>query len=113
MKSSKYKKPWIWIGILILLSPIGLIFPEIFKAGGAWGEWGADEIEKILGYVPEGIKRLSRIWSSPVPDYTFSGWEGGVMAYIGYIFSGIIGVALVVGVSVLIGKFLAGKNGNT
>ena len=98
---------------MILLAPIGLILPEIFKAGGAWGEWGTDEAEKIIGYVPDGLKRLSKLWSSPITDYTFSGWETGVKSYIGYILSGIIGVALVIGLSILIGKFLVRKNGNT
>lgn len=113
MQNAKFKKLWIGIILLILLTPIGLILPELLKAGGAWGEWGAEEIEKIVGYIPEGLKRLSKLWSSPVPDYTFSKWETGVKAYIGYILSGIIGVALVIGVSFLIGRFLSRKNGNT
>ncbi len=113
MGKKEFKKLWLWILILILLAPLGLILPELFKAGGAWGEWGADEIEKILGYVPEGFKRLSKLWSSPITDYTFPVWESGVKAYIGYILSGIIGTALVIGISILIGKFLVRKNGNT
>jgi hypothetical protein len=112
IQNSKFKKMWIGIIILIALTPIGLILPELFKAGGAWGEWGADEIEKIVSYIPEGLKRLSEFWNSPIPDYTFSGWEAGVKSYTGYILSGIIGVALVIGVSFLIGKFLARKDGN-
>ncbi len=113
MQNAKIKKLWIGIIILIALTPIGLILPELLKAGGAWGEWGADEIEKIVGYMPEGLKRLSEFWKSPIPDYAFSGWEAGVKAYIGYILSGIIGVSLVIGVSFLIGRLLARNNGNT
>ncbi len=30
----------IGIAVLIVLSPLGLILPEHFKAGSAWGEWG-------------------------------------------------------------------------
>lgn len=113
MQNAKFKKLWIGIIILIVLTPIGLVLPELLKAGGAWGEWGPDEIERMLGYVPEGLKRLSGLWSSPIRDFTFSGWEDGARGYIGYILSGIIGVALVIGVSLLIGKFLARKNGTT
>jgi len=115
----KFRKLWIGIGILILLAPIGLILPELLKAGGAWGEWGADEIaewmkkEGLEDYIPEGLKRLSEIWSAPIPDYAFSGWDKGLKSYIGYIFSGIIGTALVIGVSMLIGKIFAGENGNS
>lgn len=118
MKSLKFKKLWVGIIILILLTPAGLILPEIFKSGGAWGEWGIDEIaewmkrEGLNEYVPEGLKRLSEIWSAPMPDYAFSGWEGVVSTSIAYIISGIIGVGLVVIVSILIGKFLARKDGN-
>lgn len=113
VKNIRPKKLWLWIGILVLLSPIGLILPELLKAGGAWGEWGADEIEDMLGYVPEGLKRLSELWSSPIPDYTFSKWDSAIKVYMGYILSGIVGVVIVVGVSILIGRFIARKNGNT
>jgi len=110
IQNSKFRKLWIGIAILIILSPVGLILPELLKAGGAWGEWGADEVEKIAGYVPRGLKKLSELWKVPIPDYAFSGWEQGLKSYIGYIFSGIIGAALV---SILIGKIFAGKNGNS
>lgn len=105
-----HKRLWIWIGVLILLSPIGLILPELLKAGGAWGEWGVEEItewmqkEGLPAFIPEGLKRLSEIWSAPFPDYAFKGWEGGVKAYLSYILTGIIGVAAVVLVTFLIFK---------
>jgi len=110
---SNHKRLWIGIGILILLSPLGIILPEIFKAGGAWGEWGLDEVEKIAGYVPQGFKKLSEIWKAPISDYAFSGWDTGLKSYIGYILSGIIGVALVIVISIFIGRILARKNGNS
>lgn len=53
------KKLWIGLFILTLLTPLGVILPEKFKAGGAWGEWGPEELEKLVGYVPEGLKRLA------------------------------------------------------
>ena len=94
---------------MIILSPVGLILPELLKAGGAWGEWGADEIGKIAGYVPHGLKKLSELWKAPIPDYAFSGWDKGLKSYPGYIFSGIIGAAMVIGVSILIGKIFTRK----
>jgi uncharacterized membrane protein YeaQ/YmgE (transglycosylase-associated protein family) len=111
---SRYGKLWIGIGILILLAPIGLILPELFKASGAWGEWGADEIKDIAGYLPEGLKRISGLWSAPIPDYAFTGWDKGVKSYIAYIVSGVIGAVIAVAVSYLLGKFLKrGNNGRT
>ncbi len=103
---SNYKKLWIGIGILILLTPLGLIIPEIFRAGGAWGEWGTDEIKHIVGYVPEGLKRLSEIWSAPFHDYAFSGWDKGIRSYIAYIISGLIGVAIVIVATYLFAKVI-------
>jgi hypothetical protein len=107
---SNYKRLWIGIGILILLAPIGLILPELFKAGGAWGEWGVEEIKDIAGYVPQGLKRISELWSAPIPDYAFTGWDKGAKAYVAYIASGIIGVMLVVALSYVLGKVLRKRN---
>ena len=67
------KKLWIGLLILSLLTPLGIILPEKFKAGGAWGEWGPEELEKLIGYVPKGLKRLADLWKAPVPDYNFGG----------------------------------------
>lgn len=109
-QDSNYRRLWIALGILILLAPIGLILPELFKAGGAWGEWGVDEIKDIAGYVPEGLKRISELWTAPIPDYAFTGWDKGVKSLIAYIVSGLIGVVIVVAVSYVLGKIL--KRGN-
>jgi len=107
-------KLWIALGVLILLSPLGLILPEHFKAGSAWGEWGADEMEKLVGYVPEGLKRLSELWSAPLPDYAFKGWEEQGLAHLSfaYIISAIVGSVLVVLIIGLLGKFLAKRTNN-
>ncbi len=101
------KKLWIGLFILALLSPIGIILPEKFKTGGAWGEWGPEEIEKLLGYVPEGLKKLSELWKAPVPDYNFGG-EGASMTIqvISYVASGLIGILAVGLVIYLISKLI-------
>ena len=101
-----YARLWMGIGILILLTPLGLILPGLFKAGGAWGEWGTEEIDKMLGYVPEGLRRMSELWSSPVPGYAFSGWDEGVKAYVAYVLSGILGIAIVFAVAYVLGRIL-------
>ncbi|OPY81461.1 MAG: Fused nickel transport protein NikMN [Syntrophorhabdus sp. PtaU1.Bin153] len=85
----------LWIGLIILafLSPLGIILPETFKAGDAWGEWGTDTLEKLLGYVPEGLKKYSELWKAPIPDYNLGG-ENATMAVqmLSYIVSGFIGI---------------------
>ena len=89
------KKLWIGLLIMALLSPLGILLPERFNAGDAWGEWGTDTLERLLGYVPEGLKKLTDVWKAPIPDYNF-GSEGASMAMqvIAYIVSGILGVVL-------------------
>ncbi len=90
------KKLWIGLVVLALLTPIGIILPEKFKAGGAWGEWRPEELEKLLGYVPAGLRRLSELWKAPVSDYSF-GNEGAsiTVKVISYIASGLVGILAV------------------
>ena len=104
-------KFWIGIGVLIILSPLGLILPEHFKAGSAWGEWGADEMQKLVGYVPKGLEKLSALWNAPMPDYAFKGWEEKGLSHLSfaYIMSAIIGIGIIVLVMIGIGKLLAKK----
>lgn len=105
-------KGWIGLGVLALLSPLGLILPDRFQAGSAWGEWSAEEMGKLVGYVPQGLARLGELWKAPMPDYAFQGWEGKGLPSLcfAYIVSAIAGVALVVAVLWLLGRFLAKKN---
>ena len=92
------KKLWIGIGVLIVLSPIGLILPDHFKAGAAWGEWTAREIRVLTGYVPEGMDKLSSLWNAPMPGYAGNG--------LGYIIAAIFGITIIAGIVFLAGIFL-------
>ena len=105
-------KMWLGLAVLAVISPIGLILPDKFKAGGAWGEWGIDEIEKMLGYVPRGMKESAEKWRAPLPDYDLKGWDqmGMGMQSLGYIFSAVIGIAIIVAVIMLLGKMTAKKD---
>jgi cobalt/nickel transport protein len=101
------KKLWIGLAIMALLTPLGIYLPQKFKAGGAWGEWSTDELEKLLGYVPAGIKKISDLWKAPVSDYSFGGGDASFGSQaIAYIISGMIGIAAVALVVYLIVKFL-------
>jgi len=104
-------KLWIGVGILVLLSPLGLILPEYFKAGDAWGEWGIEAFGELIGYIPRGLDKLSGFWSAPIPDYAFKGWEEKGLGdlSIAYIVSAVVGILVTVCVVVLIGKLLTGK----
>jgi len=104
-------KLWIGIAMLIVLSPIGLLLPEHFKAGDAWGEWGASEMQKLVGYIPQGLEKLSSLWSAPIPGYAFKGWEekGLFRLSFAYIISAIAGIGLAILIVMGIGKLLAKK----
>ncbi len=105
------KRLWWGLVILMLISPIGLILPEVFKSGPAWGEWGLEEIEKMLGFIPEGLKKVADLWSAPVPDYNLKIWEekGLAKSSLGYIFSAGLGVGIIVLATFLLGKVLSKK----
>jgi hypothetical protein len=92
---------WAFIGILVILTPLGLL-----ASGAAWGEWSSKELQSILGYVPEGLKRLESLWQySFLSDYGLPGWESPFMTSLGYILSGVIGVGMIVFVTFLMSRF--------
>ena len=106
-------KLWIGLGILALLAPLGLILPEHFKAGSAWGEWGAEKMQKLVGYIPQGLAKLSSLWNAPLPDYAFKGWEEKGLSQLSfaYIISAVVGIVIIVLIVLLIGRVLARKSG--
>jgi len=101
------RKLWVGLLILALLTPIGIFLPEMFNAGDAWGEWGVETLEKLLGYIPEGLKKYAGFWKEPIPDYNLGGDDAsnGTQAF-SYILSGIIGIVLVGLILFGISKFL-------
>ena len=70
---------WIRLALLMLLTPLGIL-----AAGSAWGEWSVrdfsspemrEKIAAVSGDVappsrqPQGLERLSAVWSAPFPQY--------------------------------------------
>ena len=93
---------WITLGILMVLTPLGLL-----AAGTAWGEWAASEFadpaarEAIAAASlhhaapvapPTGLERLGRVWSAPIPDYAPTFLKSPAL---GYLLSAMLGVGLV------------------
>ena len=101
------KRLWIGLVIMALLSPVGILLPAKFKTGGAWGEWRADTLEKLLGYVPEGIRRYASLWKAPVADYNPGGEHAPLsLQIVFYILSGFLGI-LAAGMAIyVISRFL-------
>jgi hypothetical protein len=106
------KKLWLGLFILALLAPLGVILPEKFRAAGAWGEWGPEKLEKLVGYMPAGLKKLSGLWKAPLPDYSLGG-EGASLTVkvLSYSASGLIGILAIGLVIYVISRLLLRKNG--
>jgi cobalt/nickel transport protein len=101
------KKLWLWLFVMALLSPLGIILPEKFGAKGAWGEWGANTLERLLGYLPGGLKKTAEIWAAPLQNYTFGG-EGSLLSVriVSYIVSAFIGIVLAWVIVLIISRLL-------
>ncbi len=104
-------KLWVGIGVLSIISPVGLFLPAKLKAGSAWGEWSTDEIKDLIGYIPCGLEKLSLLWNTLLPDYAFNGWDGKGIGYLSfaYIVSAVIGIVSCIGCTYLLGKLLTKK----
>ena len=82
------KKLFIFLGILILLVPLGLL-----TDAPAWGEWDSSYFEKVLGIMPKGIEKIesSIHIKHLLPDYSLP----GANSVVGYYVSAIIGASLI------------------
>lgn len=86
--------------VLVLLVPIGLI-----ATGTAYGEWGPDELQQAVGYVPAGLQQLSGLWTPALPDYDFPGGHDTLPEQApGYYASAIVGVIIASAVAYGVGK---------
>lgn len=99
---NKLKMLVIGMVALIALVPLGLL-----ASGTAFGEWGIDELEAEVGYVPAGLNALSTVWQSPLPDYALPGQgDAFISQALGYYISAIIGVAISAALMYFIAKTL-------
>lgn len=98
-----YRKLWWALGALIILSPLGLI-----ATGTAFGEWGADQLQEQLGFIPAGFEKMVDLWThAPLPDYGIAGFDGSFMqSAAGYILSAVVGVLLIIGILSLFSRIV-------
>jgi hypothetical protein len=89
--------------LLIILAPLGLL-----AVGETFGEWGPEEIQEKLGFVPPGLEQLSGLWNAPLPDYAFpGGGDSMTVSAAAYILSAVIGVVVCGGLLYFAGKRIA------
>lgn len=101
MRPASRPLTWLWaaLGVLIVLTPLGVLAP-----GTAWGEWGAGELKARLGFVPSGIEKAGSAWTASIPGYAPAFVKNPLL---GYFLAAVIGAALVVGITWAIAKLLA------
>jgi cobalt/nickel transport system permease protein len=103
---------WAGLAMLMVLTPLGIL-----AAGSAWGEWMASDYadpaarQQIAAasfnhaapqLPPQGLQRLSSVWTAPFARYAPPYIRG---AAFGYLLSAMFGVGLIVVVLLMLGRF--------
>lgn len=98
-----YRNLWLALGALVILTPLGLI-----ATGTAFGEWGVDQLQEEVGFIPAGLERMASLWThAPLADYGIAGFDANFMqSAAGYIISAGVGVVLVIAIILIFSKFI-------
>jgi len=103
------KRLWLWLAVLVFLSPVGIILPRLFGAEDAWGEWGTETLARLLGYVPTGLKKTADLWKAPLPDYSMGGMSHLLGEIGSYIASAAVGGLVVVLFAYIVGRLCVNR----
>jgi hypothetical protein len=92
------------IGLLILavLAPLGIL-----AVGETFGEWSPGQLKEKIGFVPQGLEKLSGIWNAPLSDYGVPGDESQTGKVGAYILAAVVGVIACGGILFFVGKKVA------
>jgi hypothetical protein len=93
------------IVILIVIVPIGLL-----ATGTAYGEWGPEDFQQMVGYVPAGLSQLADLWHAPLQDYDMGSHDTPAAQAPGYWVSAILGVGLSLGAMYILGKAIVRRS---
>jgi cobalt/nickel transport system permease protein len=89
-KRSIFKKMWILIVVLIVLTPLGLL-----AQGTAFGEWSSSDLQEIFGISPSaGFTSLENLYSAPFKDYSLPGATTFTQLSLTYVLAAVIGVSI-------------------
>jgi len=100
------RRLWIVIVFLVVLVPLGLLAP-----GEAFAEWGASELDSIVGFAPAGLKSMEELYKAPLAGYSLPGATSFTSLSFGYIISAVIGVS-VLGFSLFAWYYIRSKDTN-
>jgi cobalt/nickel transport system permease protein len=93
-----------------VLAPLGLIAP-----GFAYGEGGAQDVQREFGYVPDGLQSLSQVFSAPFKEYNlplpfFDAADAPLWhTALGYEIAGLLGILLIGVLLWGVGSMLVGR----
>jgi cobalt/nickel transport system permease protein len=88
-RPSVFRRLWILMAVLVVLVPLGLLAP-----GEAFAEWGAAELDSIVGFAPAGLKSMEGLYQAPLAGYSLPGATTFASLSTGYILSAAIGVSV-------------------
>ncbi len=109
------RKLWLGLALLLILTPLGIL-----AVGNAWGEWSARDFgdpqtrQQIAAgsrrqlppdHVPQGLERLSSVWTAPLSHYAPSFIRSPGF---GYFVSAMVGVGLIIA-TCLLASWLLGR----
>ncbi|MCX6111812.1 MAG: cobalt transporter CbiM [Proteobacteria bacterium] len=75
-KPNRLKPVYAMLILMAILSPLGLL-----ASGTAWGEWGNQELKKMLGYIPSGVAK-GFSFNSIMPGYVLPSIGNQTVAYV-------------------------------
>jgi|GEM_PF-284672 len=81
--------------LIMLLVPLGII-----TENPAWGEWNLGFFNKNLGFIPQGIKHFSTLYSAPLSGYVLP----GISAVASYYLSAILAFFMTTFISYLFAR---------
>lgn len=97
------RRLWLALAMLMVLTPVGLL-----TVGAAWGEWSPEEFRSAASRariaeasggvappeeIPSGLRRLSSVWTAPIPDYAPPLLKSEAF---GYAMSAMLGTGLII-----------------
>ena len=94
------KKAIIIMIFFTVLTPLGIL-----ASGEAWGEWDISDWSVSNNWKSIASK-LANLWSAPLSDYNLPNWDTGILPYIGYIFSAIIGTSILIVLAYVLGLLM-------
>ena len=98
------------IGLLALavLTPLGLL-----ASGTAWGEWGGEDLQTKLGFIPSGLQKFGDFWNhTPLKDYGIAGYDHTFWEQaLGYLLSAFVGLLVIGLITFIIQRFVRNSKG--